>query len=639
MSGRRKLADHPSATLAEAARRGAATLPGLLLQRAQQQPLRLALREKQRGIWQRHSWADYAERVRELALFLRTQGVAAGDAVAIIGDGSPGWFFADLATQALGGVAVGVYPTNPWPELQYIVRHCGARVAVCGDQEQADKVLAALEREGGLPRLGLIVVIDPKGMRHYDDARIVTLDAALARGRELRTAEQRAGQGCSIERAVAALRPGQDAIIVYTSGTTGMPKGARISHHSIVTASRVLGEVYGFEGRALSALCYLPLCHVAERLFSTVTQLVWGSVVNFAESIDTVAHDLREIAPTYFLGVPRIWEKMQRDVLLAAQDAQPLARRAFALALRVASRLADRALAHGGRPATLADRLLERVLRVAVFGNLLATLGLDRMFFAAAGGAPVPDQTARFFRALGLTVHEVYGMTETCGLVNLQRPGQLRLGWAGPPVPGAEQRVADDGELLVRGAMVFSGYLHDAKASAQVIGADGWLHTGDIVERHPADGSIRIVDRKKSVLITSGGKNITPSLIENALKESPYIEEAILLGDGRHFLAALIQVDLATAGRWAQERGLAYTHYASLSALPEVRELVQAHVDQVNGRFARVENVRKFVILRKQLDHDDGEVTATMKVRRAAIERKFAAEIAQIYGPPAAVEA
>lgn len=630
-------ANAPRAELADVVPLGRATLPGLLLQRAAATPSRLALREKLRGVWQRHSWADYYQRVRELAMYLRTQGVSDGDTVAIVGDGTPGWFFADLATQALGGIAVGVYPTNPWPELQYIVRHCGARVVVCGDQEQTDKVLTALEREGGLPRLERILVIDPKGMRHYSDPRIVTLAEAQRQGRAL--LEARRDAPCPVAAAIGALHPSQDAIIVYTSGTTGMPKGARISHRSIITAARVLGQVYGFEGRALSALCYLPLCHVAERLFSTVTQLVWGSVVNFAESIDTVAHDLREIAPTYFLGVPRIWEKMQRDVLLAAQDAHPLARWAFGLALAAGERIAERALAHGGLPATLGDRLAQRLLRLTVFGNLLATLGLDRMFFAAAGGAPVPDQTAHFFRSLGLTVYEVYGMTETSGLVNLQRPGAVRLGWAGPPVPGIEQRVADDGELLVRGEMVFSGYLHDPEATARTIGDADWLHTGDIVERDAADGSVRIVDRKKSVLITSGGKNITPSLIENALKESPYIEEAILLGDGRHFLAALIQVDLATVGKWAQDRGLAYTHYASLAALPEVRDLVQAHVDVVNTRFARVENVRKFVILRKQLDHDDGEVTATMKVRRAAIEHRFGAEIAQIYGPAAAQEA
>ncbi|MCW5611770.1 MAG: long-chain fatty acid--CoA ligase [Rubrivivax sp.] len=616
--------------MADAVRLGTATLPGLLLQRATAEPARLALREKLCGIWRRYSWADYYERVRELAMYLRAQGLGSGDTVAIIGDGTPGWFFADLAIQALGGIAVGVYPTNPWPELQYIVRHCSARVVVCGDQEQADKVLTAMERDGGLPALERILVIDPKGMRHYTDPRIVTLVEAQRQGRAQLDALR--GAPCPVAAAIGALSPAQDAIIVYTSGTTGMPKGARISHAGIITVARLLGQVYDFEGRPLSALCYLPLCHVAERLSSTVTQLVWGAVVNFAESVDTVTHDLREIAPSYFLGVPRIWEKMQRDVLLAAQDAHPLARRAFAWALALGERIADRALAHGGAPASLADRLAQRFLHIAVFGNLLARLGLDRVFFAITGGASVPDQTTRFFRSLGLTVYEGYGMTENSGLVNVQRPGAVRLGWAGPPLPGVEQRVAEDGELLVRGAMVFNGYLHDPQATAQAIEPDGWLHTGDIVERDAGDGSIRIVDRKKAIIITSGGKNITPSLIENALKESPYVEEAILLGDGRHFLAALIQIDLTTVGKWAQDRGLAYTHYGSLAALPEVRELVRVHVEQVNARFARVENVRKFVILRKQLDHDDGEVTATMKVRRAAIERKYAAEIAQIYG-------
>ncbi|MGD9942550.1 MAG: long-chain fatty acid--CoA ligase, partial [Burkholderiaceae bacterium] len=392
-----------------------------------------------------------------------------------------------------------------------------------------------------------------------------------------------------------------------------------------------LGQVYGFEGCALSALCYLPLCHVAERLFSTVTQLVWNGVVNFAESIDTVASDLREIAPSYFLGVPRVWEKIQRDVMLASRQSHPVARRAFGWALRHGERLARADDEQVGLVPPWHRRLAASLLQRLFFDNLLTGLGLNRMFFAAAGGAPVPAHTTLFFRALGLQVYEVYGMTETCGLTNVQRPGRARMGWAGPPVEGVEQRLGPDGELLVRGELMFSGYLHDEGATQAAL-AGGWLHTGDIAERDEASGEIRIVDRKKSILITSGGKNITPSLIENALKESPYIEEAILLGDGRHFLAALIQIDLATVGHWAQERGLAYTHYAHLASLAEVRELVDAAVQSVNARFARVENVRKFVILRKQLDHDDGEVTATMKVRRAAIESKFRAEIEEIYG-------
>ncbi|MCM5571074.1 AMP-binding protein [Burkholderiaceae bacterium FT117] len=628
MIGRREIL---RGSLAPSVRDGTATLPGLLQARASAEPGRLALRVKLRGIWRRYTWADYLENVRRFALFLKARGFQAGDRLAIVGDGCPEWFFADLAAQSLGGVTVGIYPTNPWPELQYIVRHSKSRFVVCGDQEQADKVLTALAEEGGLPDVECVVTIDCKGMQHYDDPILTSFEQAVEEGSRLDDDSGRAG----FDQAVASLVPAQDAIIVYTSGTTGMPKGARIPHRAVITAARVLGEVYEFEGRELSALCYLPLCHVAERLFSTVVQLAWNGVVNFAESIDTVAHDLREIAPSYFLGVPRIWEKIEHDVRIRSSESHPVARFVFDRALRTALPIARRALDGDGRPQSLSDRITMRVLKFAVFGNLLSSLGLDRMFLAAAGGAPMPDQVTVFLRAIGLTVHQVYGMTETSGLVNVQRFDRVRLGWAGPPVPGIEQRVADDGELLVRGDMVFNGYLFDEAATAAAI-EDGWLHTGDIAEQDPATGEIRIVDRKKSVIITSGGKNITPSLIENALKESPYIEEAILLGDGRHFLAALIQIDFDTVGKWAQERGIPYTNYQHLSSLDEVRELVDAHVQYVNGRFARVENVRKFVILRKQLDHDDGEVTATMKVRRAVIERKFAGEIAQIYGPAVA---
>lgn len=606
-----------------------ATLPALLRDRARTEPDRLALRHKVRGIWQRISWAEYDASVMHLALYLRAHGIGSGECVAIVGDGEPGWFFADLATQSLGGVAVGIYPTNPWAELQYIVRHCRARVVVCGDQEQVDKVLDAMREEGGLPDLELIIAIDPKGLQHYDEARLVFLDDALAQGARIATDDP--ARLAAMHDTVAALCPEQDAIIVYTSGTTGMPKGARISHRSIIAASWRLGQVYGFEGRALSALCYLPLCHVAERLFSTVTQLVWNGVVNFAESIDTVALDLREIAPSYFLGVPRIWEKIQRDVLLASQQSHPLARRAFDWALRQARQTVEKIHAAGERPVPRHLRCYHRVLRVLFFDNLLAGLGLDRMFLAAAGGAPIAVHTTVFFEAIGLRVHEVYGMTETCGLINVQPPGASMIGWAGPPVQGVEEKLGPDGELLVRGELLFSGYLHDEAATAAAM-EGGWLHTGDIAELDQASGNIRIVDRKKSIIITSGGKNITPSLIENALKESPHIEEAILLGDGRHFLSALIQIDLVTVGHWAQEQGLAYTNYASLASLPEVVELVDRAVQEVNARFARVEQVRKFAILRKQLDHDDGEVTATMKVRRATIEKKFAAEIRDIYG-------
>ena len=609
---------------------GRTTMPALLRHRARATPDRVAMREKVRGVWQATTWAGYFEQVRAFALHLQSLGFAAGDKLVIASDGTPEWFVADLAAQSLGGVTVGIYPTNPWPELQYIVRHCRARFAVCGDQEQTDKVLDALQHGEGLPDLQQVLTVDVKGMRRYAQPMLRHWHDALAEGRRLAEDPARVA---AFEACIDAVRPEQDALIVYTSGTTGMPKGARIAHRGIVSDAAALGAVQGLAGRPLTVLCYLPLCHVAERLMSPVMQLVYGSVVYFAESIDAVTHNLRELGPSFFFGVPRIWEKLQYQILIRARDARPIARRAFERALAIATPIAERSIANGGRPVSRRDALVAALLRLAVFNNLLAAVGLDRARVAMTGGASISPSVILFFRALGVPIYQIYGMTETSGATHSQTPGRSRLGWCGPLLPGvAEQRVADDGELQLRGPVIFNGYLYDEAATAAAFD-DGWLRTGDVVELDPATQEVQIVDRKKAILITSGGKNITPSLIENALKESLYISEAVLLGDGRHFVSALIQIDLDTVGKWAQERSLAYTTYETLARLPQVQDLIDADVKRVNERFSRVENIRKFVILRKQLDHDDGELTATMKVRRGVIEKKFAAEIAQIYGP------
>ncbi|MFC7410834.1 MULTISPECIES: AMP-dependent synthetase/ligase [Hydrogenophaga] len=611
---------------------GLATLPGLLRHRARQTPDRIALREKVRGVWQGVSWGEYFEKVQAFALYLQSQGFGEGDKLVIASDGTPEWFYADLAAQALGGVTVGIYPTNPWPELQYIVRHCRAKFAVCGDQEQTDKVLDAMRHGEGLPDLKQVLTVDTKGMRHYHEDGLQTFEHALAVGHEL---ARDPAQLAALDRCIDAVRPEQDALIVYTSGTTGMPKGARIAHRGIIHNATQVGQVQGYAGRPMSVVCYLPLCHVAERLMSPVAQLVYGTVVYFAESIDAVTQNLREIGPGFFFGVPRIWEKLQQQIIIASREARPLARMAFEKAMAIAQPIAERTIANGDRPVNMRDAVLARLLRWLVFSNLLASVGLDRTWLAMSGGAAISPAVILFFRAMGVPIYQIYGMTESSGVTHAQCHGHARLGWCGPALPRVvEQRLGEDGELLVRGPVVFNGYLYDEDASAKTL-AGGWLHTGDIVEIDPETQEVQILDRKKAILITSGGKNITPTLIENALKESIYISEAVLLGDGRHFLAALIQIDLDTVGKWAQERGIAYTTYESLAALEPVRELIDADVQQVNARFSRVENIRKFVILRKQLDHDDGELTATMKVRRNVIEKKFAPEIAQIYGKEA----
>ena len=614
--------------ITDAARLVSMTLPQILKERASREGDTVALREKKRGLWRRKSWNDYCTTVRTFAIGLHALDFRAGDRLAIAGDDTPEWLYADLAAQALGGAGLGIYPTNPWPELQYIMRHSRAKIVVCGDQEQTDKVLDAQSREGGLPDLTTIICVDMKGMRGYRQDRLMSFEAVLDLGRR-----KEAEFGALVDAALAAGKPDDVAIVVYTSGTTGMPKGAQLSHRNVLHAGAQVAAIHGLNPRTYSVLCYLPLCHVAERSFSTVAQLVTGCEISFAESVDTVVANLREIAPKGFLGVPRIWEKMQQSVMYRVKDTTPFQRRVFEACMALGRPIAERRLANGGRLAGLADRVTFALLWLACFRSLRSFLGVSRVRGGYCGGASVSTEVLLFFWTLGVPVYQIYGMTETGGVCHSQRPGATRLGGSGPIIEGVEQRVAGDGELLVRGPSVFMGYLYDEAATARTI-VDGWLHTGDVVEILD-DGELHVIDRKKDILITSGGKNITPSLIENALKDSPYIREAILLGDGRHFLSALIQIDLETTGKWAQAQNIQYTTYRTLAQNEKVRELVSGEVKRVNDRFARVEGVRKFVILAKELDHDDGELTATMKVRRRIIEEKFREEIATIYGSAA----
>ena len=601
------------------------TLPQILVRRAAGHPNALALREKDLGVWQRIDWRAYHAMMRRFALGLQALGFGAGDRLAIASENTPEWFCADLAAQALGGATMGVYPTSPWPELHYILSHSRARVVVCGDQEQTDKVIDAQAAQHGLPDLRFIICVDMKGMRRYQRPDLMSFAAVLALGEQ-----HEAAAGPAFDRLVASGAADDVAIIVYTSGTTGMPKGALLTHRSLLNSASRVASILNLSRIGYSTLCYLPLCHVAERSLSMVLQLICGSTVSFAESVDTVATNLREIAPLAFFGVPRIWEKLQQGTMIRMREATRLQRFVFAACLRLGGPIADRALAAGGSARGPRDRVWRWLLWLVCFRALQRHMGLDRARTCLCGGATISPEVLRFFATIGVPVFQIYGMTETAGISHMQRPGATRIGCSGMVIEGLEQHLAEDGELLLRGPSVFAGYLFDAAATDRAL-AQGWLHTGDIAE-YEAGGEIRIVDRKKDIIITSGGKNITPSLIENALKDSAYIREAILLGDGRHFLSALIQIDLETVGKWAQERHLAYTTYRSLAENPDVYRLVEAEVAAVNRHFARVENVRKFVILSKELDHDDGELTATMKVRRGIIEKRFGAEIARIYG-------
>ncbi len=614
--------------IASALRSGDTTLPRLLRHRALRQPGTLALREKEHGIWQRYDWAHYYGRARQVAMGLLSLGIRPGDRIAVASEDTPEWFYADLGAQMIGAVVVGIYPTNPWPELQYIVRHCGTRAVFTGDQEQTDKVLDAMAREGGLPDVEAVICTDMKGLARYDHPSLMAFEALCAMGETVRAADETADR--RLDALIDSGKPDNTCILVYTSGTTGPPKGAMLSHRNLIVSAMTYADAVGMSDHPLSSVCYLPLCHFAERCYSMVMQLVLAGEVSFAESIDTVAGNIREIAPTFFIGVPRIYEKLKQNFTFRLGETGRLRRALVAHMLAAGRAISDRRQAAGGRSSP-ADRLLFGLLYWALFRNVQRYLGLDRTRHRLCAGASVSAETLRFFDIIGLPVSQGYGLTESGGVVFIQDDDHRRLGGCGLPVRGVEWRRAEDGEILIKGPSVFGGYWRDEAATAATMTPDGWLKSGDIVELLD-NGELAVVDRKKAIIITAGGKNIAPSEIENALKDSDYVKEAIVVGEARKFVGALIQVDYDNVGRWAQERNLIYTNYRSLALLPEVRDLVQGVVDETNGRFARVENVRRFVILQKELDHDDGELTATQKVRRAMIDRKFSRELEIIYG-------
>lgn len=613
------------ASLRAALQDAAITIPQLLRKRAELHGDQLALREKDYGIWNRYSWNHYYETARSVALGLLSLGVKPGDRVAIAGEDTPEWFYADLGTQMIGAVAVGIYPTNPWVELQYIVRHSGSRVVITGDQEQTDKVLDAIANNDGLPALEAIVCVDMKGLRHYRQSQLMSFDALCQLGKAY--ALENPDADADLDRLIAQASPDDVCILVYTSGTTGPPKGAMLTHRNLIYASYIYAQAVGIADKPFESVCYLPLCHVAERCYSEVMQLVLGGTVSFAESIDTVALNIREIAPTFFVGVPRIYEKLQQNFLFKLGESGRL-RQGFAKAcFGWGRKLSDR---RQNGTDTWLDRAAYALLYVLLFRNIQRHLGLARSRHRLCAGASISPETLRFFDIVGRPVSQGYGLTESGGVAFIQTGSHHRLGGCGLPLRHTEWKQDSDGEILLRNPGVFKGYFLDEKASTASLEPGGWLRTGDIVEVMD-NGEIAVVDRKKAIIITAGGKNIAPSEIENALKDSEFIKEAIVVGEARKYLGAIIQVDFDNVGRWARDKALPYTNYKSLSQLAEVHELVDRIVNETNKRFARVENIRRFAILEKELDHDDGELTATQKVRRAMIEKKFARELAIIY--------
>jgi long-chain acyl-CoA synthetase len=595
------------------------TLPGLLVQHARLRPGQVALREKRRGIWHERTWLDYRDQVRATARMLAELGVGAGDHVAILSDNRVEWLFADLAAQALGARSVGIYQTNPAADVAYVLRDSGSVVLFCEDQEQVDKAVAIA---ADTPDVRHVVVFDPRGTRHLGDPRLMSWADFLARGRELVAA----GPADWFDLRVGGLDPAAPAMVVYTSGTTGPPKGALLSNRNVVDIAEAFNQVAGF-GPADTVLSYLPLCHVAEKVLSIFLPLTAGAVVHFGEAMETVQADLREVSPTIFLGVPRIWEKMNAATTVKMQDSSWLKRTLYRYFTARGAAIAAR---RRRNQATLADRLVWALGALLVFGPLQKRLGMRRCRFPLTGAAPISPDLIAWYHGIGVAIVEGYGQTECAGVSHLNLPEHNRIGTVGRTMPGVEHRIADDGEILVRGSNVFCGYLHQAEATAQTIDPERWLHTGD-VGVIDGDGYLTITGRKKDIVITAGGKNLSPEKIENALKASPYIKEAVAIGDRRKFVAALIQIEYDNVGAWATRRGLPYTSYTDLATRPEVVSLVSDAVDAANEGLVPVEQVRAFRLLPRELSQDDGELTATQKVRRRAVTAAFGDLIEGMY--------
>lgn len=596
------------------------TVPKLLLERVRRHPDRVVFREKKLGIWEPIRWKQYGDDVAALALALRDRGVGHGDRVAVHAENRPEWVFADVAIESLGAIVVGVYPTSPAAELRYLLQNSGARVLIAEDQEQVDK---ALEVWPDCPALERVVVIETRGTTGYGEPRLESYATVLAEGRATVVAEPQA-----FERLVSATSAEDVAVLVYTSGTTGPPKGAMLTHANGLVASRGFIEAIGAD-ESDTNLAYLPLCHLAERVWTLYAPVLVGTIANFAESIDTVQRDIYEIAPTFFGAVPRIMEKMRSGVESRVADSGRIKRANYAYWIEAGRRLAAKRLANDGNLGGL-DRLRYGVGDLMLYRTLRDRLGMKRVRHCLIGTAPVAPELMEYFHAIGIRMIQAYGQTECGGASHAHRGWDIRFDTVGVLLPTYEYMLADGtGEVLLRGPGNFVGYWGNPEATASTL-ADGWLHTGDqgaVDDR----GHLRIIGRIKDIIITAGGKNISPSEIENKLKFSPYIAEAILIGESRPYLTALIGIEFDTVSKWAEKRGIAYTTYRDLSERPEVVQLVTEWVEQVNTQLARVETVRKFRLLPKELDQDDEELTATQKVKRSVIARRFEPLITDLY--------
>jgi long-chain acyl-CoA synthetase len=604
----------------------APTLPRLLCRNACDSAGRPAIREKNRGIWRSLTWEQYWTEVRDFALGLAAHGFGRGDKLSVIGDNRPRLYFAQLAAECLGGVSVPVYQDSIAAELAYVFDHAEVSVIVAEDQEQVDKVLSLKDR---LPHLRLVVYDDPRGLGGYEEPLLKSFDEVNAAGREFGAAHLG-----HVEAEIAKGDAEDLALLSYTSGTTGHPKGVMLSHANLLFAAEAFAKAETIRPSD-DMLCYLPMAWIGDSLLSLVLHQLVGFTANCPEGPETVQRDLRELGPTIGIAPPRIWENMLTSIRVRAADATPMKRRIFDFCQRLAERAAL-ARADGERP-SLAARLGLFLGEFFVYGPVRDQLGLSRARWFYTGGAPLGPETFRFFRSLGVNLKQVWGATELSGLASLQPDGEANPDTVGPVLAGTELRIAEDGEVQIRSAAVFQGYYKQPEATRQALTADGWYRTGDsgfVDER----GHLVVIDRAKDVGKLDDGTPFAPQFLENKLKFSPFIAEAVAFGHQRPFVVAIVAIDLGTVGNWAERHNLAYTSFQDLSAKPEVRRLIRSEIAKANATLPAAARVRRFLLLNKEFDADDNEITRTRKIRRRFVAEKYAAVVEALYGGADAVE-
>lgn len=579
---------------------------------------RVAMRKKEYGIWHDISWNEYYSSVRYVGSALISMGLERGDCVSILGDNCAEWVIIDMGVQCAGGVSAGIYSTNAWPEVEYVIENSDSKFFFVENEEQLDKWINFKEKT---PLLKKVIVWDLEGLRNFQDPMVMTYNDFLEVGRKL--AEKKPNL---IEERMDEIKPDDISVLIYTSGTTGPPKGAMLTHGNVTWMGQAIikdNPIYDTD----EVLSFLPLCHIFERLFSVFAQITHGYTVNFIENLDTVNDNMREISPTVGYAVPRIWEKYLSAVYIKMSDATWFKKLVFAMALKIGKKRAS--LRMNFKTVPLYIEFLYHIGYLLVFAKLKERLGFDRLRIAYSGAAPISPDVLHFFQSIGVNLVEGYGQTEGTGVTCVSKADKVKFGTVGPPLQGTEVKIANDGEILVKSPSVFKGYYKDPKSTEESLKGD-WLYSGDIGELDE-DGYLKITDRKKDIIVTSGGKNITPQYIENKLKFSPYINDAVIIGDKRKFISCLIMIDEDNVVKYAQDNKIQFSTYKDLTQSPEIIRFIQEEVDKVNDTIARVEQIKKFTILPKKLYEEDGEVTPTMKVKRKYVNETFSDLIEAMY--------